>query len=411
MKREDLFLAIGQVEESRLARSELAVQTPSGKMEEPDMKKKSINVKRIFRNTLVAALIISMLAITAYAVASFVIFESPEEMITAIFGDHTGFDHGARGEILDKNGDVLAMQPAFKRVPVDETVMEEEIVPHVTAVGKSISWEGYALTIDAHLYDAVTQCGLLTYTLENPEGLDYELHYDGDVWFPGGEIVDFNQYGYSYIIQDKSTDTKLAATYYYQLRNPESTDLVIGFTQWATITPEEYGQMVEDTKRQIRQEISGEEAYAFYEEYQGEHWVWFEANRTREELIDGAYEVLAYDRLEDVTTCPDRITIPEAAQGEMTSITLGNSAVTLSPIAITVSVEEIENFPNSFLDVVKIRFTDGSEYVVKGDYVQNYVFAVADSETEETTFMFNRIIDVNEVTSVIVDGDLELSVD
>ena len=84
MTREELFTAIGAVEESRLERSELAVSPAvtgtrkSGKL---------------FRHLLIAAIIVSMLAVTAYAVAGYLIFESPEAMITAIFGNKTGYDH------------------------------------------------------------------------------------------------------------------------------------------------------------------------------------------------------------------------------------------------------------------------------------------------------------------------------
>ena len=95
----------------------------------------------------------------------------------------------------------------------------------------------------------------------------------------------------------------------------------------------------------------------------------------------------------------------------MTNITLGDGAVTLSPIAATVRKQEIENLGYSFMDLFKIRFADGSEYVVQDGYVENRVFAVTDSEERELTYMFNRIIDVNEVVSVIVDGNVELPLD
>lgn len=87
MKAEELFLAIGEVESSRLTRSELTTARPSGQreQEEPQMKKR--NVSRILRNLLVAALIVSALAVTAYAVAGFVIFDSPQDMISGLFGE------------------------------------------------------------------------------------------------------------------------------------------------------------------------------------------------------------------------------------------------------------------------------------------------------------------------------------
>lgn len=418
MTREDLFAAIGEVESSRLQRSELTMQEPSGVLtkEEPVMKKKSVSVGRIVRNLAAAVVIVSMLGITAYAVVGYVIFDSPKEMLTAVFGDQTGYDHSDGSITPYEDGINVIIEPTFDRVPADEEVIEQEAAPLVSPVGQSISWKGYTLTIDANLYDSVTKCGLLTYTLENPEGVDYSLQSTGEVWFPGGEIIHFSQYGYSYIIQDKSTDTKLTACYYYQIRDAENADLEISFYQWAAISLEDYKQLLADTKAQLKLEISEEEVIEYQKELLGDGYAEYEANFSRDEIIEYGYDGLVYEKLglleeENQFVCPDKITIPEQAQGKMTNITLGDGAVTLSPIAITVKVEEIENFPNSFIDLTKIKFADGTEYVVKDNYILNYVFAVEDSETEETTFMFNRIIDVKEVVAVIVDGDIELTVD
>ena len=94
----------------------------------------------------------------------------------------------------------------------------------------------------------------------------------------------------------------------------------------------------------------------------------------------------------------------------MTSITVGNGAVKISAIAMTVKIQEIENLPEEFVDTVKIRFADGTEYVVVDDYTLNHVFWVGDAENTETTIMFNRIIDVDAVSSVLVNG-VELTAD
>lgn len=407
MTREDLFLAIGQVESSRLFKSEL----PSMQAEED--KTMYTKPKRTLRNLLIAAVIVSMLAVTAYAAMGYLIFDSPEDMISTIFGDKTGFDHSDGSIRPDPYGPPsgIIVEPTYDRVPADEDVVASEAAPLVDAVGQSISWEGYTLTVDANLYDSVTKCGMVTYLLENPNGLHYDVQSDGEVWFPGGEIVTASQYGRSYIIQDKSSDTKLSATYYYQLRNPNTTDIEIGFTQWASTTQEQIDQRIEEIKQELRQEIPEEEALAYRKMSLGDQWPWFEENRTREENIDSAYEDWAYERLEEVTICPDTIIIPEAPQGEMSNITLGNGAVTISPIAATIRKQEIENLGYSFMGLFKIRFADGSEYVVQDGYIENRVFAVTDSEETELTYMFNRIIDVNEVVSVIVDGDVELPLD
>lgn len=407
MRSEDLFLAIGAVEESRLARSELSVSSPN----ETEDKNMKVRPTRIIRNLLIAAIIVSMLAVTAYAVTGFLIFESPEAMIRFVFGNKTGFDKAAAGEILDSEGNVLNIQHGFERIPADETVVAQEVAPRVDSVGQSISWEGYTLTVDANLYDAVTRCGLVTYTLESDMPLGYSLQSDGMVWFPEGELVGFSQYGYSYIIQEKSTDTKLTATYYYQLRSPENSDLVITLSGWASRSQEEENRMIEELKQQLRQEISEEEALEYRKMSVGGDWPWFEENYTREENIDAAYRDMAYLRLEDAASCPDQIVIPETVQAEMSSITCGGGTVILSPIAVTIKENQIENLGHSFMGLMKVKFSDGTEYVVQDGYISNYVFNVSDSEGSNHTYMFNRIIDVKEVTSVVVDGGVELFVD
>lgn len=408
MKAEDLFLAIGAVEESRLARSEMYVSSDD-KQEDKNMK---VKPTRIIRNLLVAAVIISMLAVTAYAVTGFLIFDSPEEMVSFVFGNKTGFDKAAAGEILDSDGNLLNVQHGFERVEADETIVAEDVAPHVDPVGQSITWEGYTLTVDANLYDSVTKCGLVTYTLENPAGIaPYAVESDGMVIFPGGELVGFGQYGYSYIIQDQSTDTKLAATYYYQLRNPETTDLVITLSEWAGRSQEEEDRMIEELKQRLRQEISEEEALVYRKNSVGGDWPWFEENYTREENVDAAYRDMAYLRLEEAESCPDQIIIPETVQEEMSSITLGGGVVTLSPIAITIQEDQIENLGHSFMGLMKVKFDDGTEYTVQDGYISNYVFNVSDDDGSDHTYMFNRIIDVDSVTSVVVDGGVELPVD
>ena len=411
MTREELFAAIGMVEESRLQRSELTVSPAET----------GTNVRknrRIFRNFLIAAIIVSMLAVTAYAVAGYLIFESPEDMITTIFGDKTGFDHSEGSIQPDPNGPPsgIIVEPTFDRVPADEEVVASEAAPLVNAVGQSISWEDYILTVDANLYDSVTKCGVVTYLLEKPDGLDeYKLHSDGEIW-SGINTVEINQYGYPYIIQERTTDTCLAVAYYYQLRNPETTDLELSLSSAVVTGSDAYRQAMINLKEKIKQEVPEEEAIALKKEQLGEYWEWYLDTFTREEIIDSGYEDMMYERIDEIYTeemldCPDKIIIPEASQGEMNHITLGDGAVTLSPIAATIRKQEIENLGESFMGLFRICFADGSEYVVQDGYTENRVFAVTDSAETELTYMFNRIIDVKEVVSVIVDGGVELPLD
>ena len=410
MKAEELFLAIGEVESSRLTRSELTAARPSGQREQEEPKMKKRNVSRILRNLLVAALIVSLLAVTAYAVAGFVIFDSPQDMISSLFGDKTGYDHKDVTHFTDpeKPGEVYDI-PAYDRVPVDESVAASEAVPLVSPVGQTISWEGYTLTVDANMYDQVTKCGVLTYTLEKPDGIpSYALQENGQITFPA-EILDINQYGYSHIIPDQSTDTKLTAAFYYQLDNPESTDLVLSFTQWAAIHVSDYDEMLKQTKEQIKQEVSEDEAIAYLKQLLGDDYEERTSTRSREEIADSGYELLVYERVQERYDCPEKITIPEKALGEMSNLTLADGNITVSPIAICVDVTGIPDYPCDSIRTVKICFKDGTEYVVCDENVANYMFAMGHSD-EDITLMFNRMIDVNEIASIVLDGDVAFQV-
>ena len=66
MRPEDLFAAIGGVESSRLERSELTVNQSSRNTQEEN-KLKHKNTKKLIRNLLIAAVIITILSVTAYA--------------------------------------------------------------------------------------------------------------------------------------------------------------------------------------------------------------------------------------------------------------------------------------------------------------------------------------------------------
>ena len=416
MKQEDLFEAIGNVESSRLLRTELETGNVPHATDKEDKTMKLHSAKRIIRNLLIAAVLVSMIGITAYAAIGYLIFDSPEEMLTSIFGDKTGYDHKDLTHWTDpeKPGEVYD-NPAYDRVPVDEEVMQSEAAPLVTPVGQSISWMGYTLTVDANLYDQVTKCGLLTYTIENPNGLPhYEVANNGEVYFPEGEILHVNQYGYSYVVQDKTTENQLTATYYYQLRDPDETYLELTLSEYIIKNTEAYQEKLEAIREQLMREHTQEEALAFEKTYVSGDWDWFEENYTRDELIQKGYEAMLLmsqelKALDAQCVCPDSITIPEAALGEMSSLTLADGKIKVSPIAICVDTTEMQDYPNGYIAVTKLRFKDGTEYLVRDDATANYMFAVGNTD-REVTFMFNRMIDVGEISSVILDGGLEFSV-
>ena len=453
MRSEDLFLAVGSVEESRLFRSEMAVSSHILK-EEMSMKSKST---RVFRNILIAAIVVSMLAVTAYAVAGFLIYDSPEAMITSVFGNNTGFDHSEGSIRPDPMGgpEGILVEPTYDRVPVDETVAGEDVAPYVDAVGKSVNFKGYTLTVDAVLYDDATRCGFVTYLLENPDGLpNYKLQSTGEIWYEGmPDIVNVNQYGYPYIIREKTTDTCLAATYYFRWDPSREENLEICLKMEARYTPEEFGALIsadvearkqvlapEDAVDTIRQKL-GDETFSLA--FQG---------MTEAEIVEQCYVELVATEVSDrmeTESCSEQIVIPLKDQQPMKHIMAGEGSITLSPVAIYVDITDLDFLhtgPNGvhFVDTgniksLALRYRDGTEYTIMDGYILNYVFCVTDMPEENVatevivsseedpngegysyienshgycllTTMFNRIVDVDKIAAVVINGR-ELPVD
>lgn len=368
MTREDLFAAIGAVEDSRLAKSEVSVVPPSKSEEETTMKKQKLTPGRIIRNILVAAVIASLLTTTAFAAASYIIFDSPQELLTAVFGDQTGYDHHKGGEVYNEDGRLAAVEPTFDRVPADEGVIAEEIAPQVSPVGQSISWKGYTLTVDAIMYDTATQCGVLSYTVENSEGFpEYKVAYDGNIIFQnGGNPVEVNQYGYPYIISEKTTPTKMAVAYYFRLEEDYSPDLVLTFGQWSWRTME---MAVADQK-------------------------WMET-ATKEEVD----EFLA-----NFPECPDKIVISVSQEESLKNITLDEGRVLISPISLRIDMTGKDIRGGDLIETLTIQYNDGTEYPVWGPNLANTVFALGSDNTMDMTYMFNRVIDVDKVAAVVING-------
>ena len=437
MRAEDLFAAIGSVEESRLARTELSVSSRENQ-EDRTMK---IRPTRIIRNFVAAAIIVSMLAVTAYAVTGFLIFDSPEEMVAAIFGDQTGFDHSEGSIQPDPNGPTtgIIVEPTFDRVEADEAVVAEDVAPYVDPVGQSITFDGYTLTVDAFVYDSATQCGFVTYLLENPNGVSgYNLQSNGKIIYDGQpDIVDVNVYGYPYIIQEKTTPTCLAATYYFQMEHNWGEDLELSFNaEEPVLEPEETTKLLKELEAEFRKNLTPEQAVAQAMERIGK--ATFEEN-TRQ-LPDGmemdmetyrqdyAYTVLTRQQFQQqYQTSDNRLVIELPENDPMPAVHAGGGSVTVTPISMQIDVTDLDFLHEvrdgqvyvhgDNVDTVVIRYQDGTDYVVEDGYTLNYTFSLIGSATrgEEDNYnmrtnMFNRIIDVDQVASVVINGT-ELPVD
>ena len=411
MTREDLFLAIGAVEESRLQRTELEISVPENNPHK---------TVRIFRSFLIAAIIVSLLAVTAYAVAGYLIFESPQAMITAIFGDKTGFDHKGvtTWEDPEKPGS-LYENPGFDRVPVDEAIVMEELVPNVSSVGQTFTWRGYTLTVDALLYDNITQCGVLTYQLTNPDGIKpYHVESTGEIW---GHPVSFNKGGESYIIADRTTDTCLSVTQYFWYDPEDPRDMELTISQWTFVDPgPEYQTHILELFEQIKQECTLEEAVeAYIQEYGQDEYDRVSAENTKEQMENICYSVIWTKRLEELYACPDKILINPERESELHHIAFYGGAITISPISMLIDVSGMDFLHTDIygkfhvsadnIQNLTIRNADGTEYVVLSDTLNNTV-DIANGQVDGSgtyalcKIIFNRIIDVDNISAVYING-------
>ena len=221
---------------------------------------KHLSGKKIW---LIAAVIVLAMLLVGCAVAyAMIIFGSPAEMIYALYGEKTGFDSAPPTEVNDpgKPGSAYTV-PGYEKQPVEETVAQE-LEKWVSPVGKSITADGYKLTVDAYIYDSTTQSGFITLLLEHDKPISEEellVGYNGEIGGLSGNYLNFNQYGRAYLIPGKTTDTQLAFTYYFRADMFKGTNLLVSFPDFEEQARlEEYERNRTEGVAAIRQRLKGE---------------------------------------------------------------------------------------------------------------------------------------------------------
>ncbi len=104
------------------------------------------------------------------------------------------------------------------------------------------------------------------------------------------------------------------------------------------------------------------------------------------------------------TDSDEKIVIPAKTSSEIHNISFGNDAVMLSPFSVHVNLQLLTTKDYSFVKELKLTFKDGIEYVVKNDNTLNCLFEVGNENNTETNLMMNRLVDVEDVASVTVNG-------
>ena len=353
MTREDLFQAIGQVEEHRLARCD----APSGivRLEGDDMENKTRKrpAGRMLRNVLVAAVVVALLAVGVFAswdvaddYGQYLLHENPRPIIEAAFGEN-GMPYYNGNVSMNPNEVNATYEYAFERVAVDGELAEKYLNPYCYAVNEG--WEeritsklnGFenvtTMTVEANLFDASTGCGVLYYVLEDNVGVDYRLLYDGTI--TGGDVL-VRGYAEEYADAAQTTNNRLCvAVHYITKGNMDCVEL---------------------------QYVGGK-----------------------------------------------TITVP-LIQREMQHITICNGKVIVSPIGMRVEDSVAIGCENmDCIDEVIIQFTDGTEYLLFGERegmdceVNNLSYALSlGGNYRKVVYAFNRIVDVENMAAVVVNGSV-----
>lgn len=346
MKREELFAAIGRVEEERLARCEENA-APSNDMHWEDIAMKIDRKKtsqKTLRGLLIAAVVVMMLATTVFAYTGFTVYENPRAMLEAFFGQQPQV-HGP--DCLCEKCTVIV--PTIQREEPDMDAAMEYLTPYISQVGDSVFDEcmGNRLTVDAYAYDPNTGCGLVYYTLENEKGwtLTYNLQPDGEIY---GISPSANYPCKEYLIAEESTATCLKIACYF-----------------------------------IRHEALQEEVFRI-----------------------GFNGLIREDSDEETT---DYLYLP-LTDNDMKCLTSADGKLILSPIGLKVGDlscvrEEDRNEPK--IHSVRICYRDGSEYVVtndaEGNLTCNYGYSLMEFEDDfYVTFALNRVVDPDKVSAIVI---------
>ena len=427
---------------------------------------KRLSTKKIW---LIAAVIALTLLLVGCAVAyAMIIFGSPAEMISALYGEKTGFDSAPPMEVNDPwKPDSAWTVPGYEKQPVEETVAQE-LEKWVSPVGKSITADGYKLTVDAYIYDSNTQCGLITMLLQHENPIpDEELFLQGNGQL-GGYVVDINQYGYAYLIPEKTTPTQLAFTYYFRADMRTGTNLLVSFPNFeeqARLDDYEQNRTEEVAaiRQRLKEELTAQEAAEKMRElgygggYTGDYDDYYylaaleydtahaDALMSKESIElqaltdqlkkdltpDEAVQKLRSlwgDALVDETFAGRMNELPNAAyhflsqrayeqahmdemvyvslpdSGSLPFKTFGQGDVYVNSLCVRIRTS---HYSESGSDNEKVIFhmTDGTDFVVLDDLTDNTLFKRV-IENDDTLYMLNSAINIDNIQSVEVFGNL-----
>ena len=304
-----------------------------------NMTRKTRKHAKLSRTIALAAAVAVLCGVVTAAAAGFLRYENPAAMLHALFGENVGSSDGIVE--YDEYGKLMTNLPAWERVPVDETLAQELIAPYIFAVGESTVCGDYTLNVEAFLFDAATQAGMIYYTVENSNGVSgYEVFPDGELWWPAEAPVFTRVQGSSraYLDTAMSSETKLyICAYFVNTRAEKNVCVGIG---------------------------SGED---------------------RSKVNDISLEL------------PGDVGIA--------GVELASGAIRLSPVSIQMDLASLGVDSDAIDSITLYYTDGSEYVVEnEADFVSNHTYAVSDQEVSTLTFTFNRIVDTNSIASVEING-------
>lgn len=314
----------------------------------------------VYRTALIAAIIAVLLVGTALAVAA------SSGFLQSVFGSKGWED--SPGMIV--GDDVL---PAKQWAEVDEQTAQAVVGEYVVAGGMSVEAGDYIFTVEDYILDE-NGFGPISYTLKRADGgtipgytlIDdgYSGQYTLDYEWLLSEIIPCTESGvwldrYDILDKNLTTDTELHGILYI-----ESLD---------DIPEGDHIYLYMNIREKTQAEFSGE-------------------------MMEG-YPVVGQT---------ERIELPTDTRVPARAFTDGEYTIWLTPISMML---DAPGFPDDDSFGITIHYTDGGEYVVvsSAPYTANTISGGYLLDRHSLYYMFDRLVDADNVVSVTIDGTGEIS--
>lgn len=322
------------------------------------------------------------------------VFETEEELLNAIFGLNGTYDL-VEEYLVTYEGEYPKTEqyPGWERAAMDSEVAAE-VAPLVIYIGKSMEWNGYTFTADHLVYDKITGVGALVYTMEFARGMpEFESYYSNGSFI--NEYIMINNVGSPHmIVPGKTTDELLVGYYTFFYEDPPKT-ITVTFGRNA-----EMGLSSKEEQAE-RQKIINQYSDGIVVEEDDPWWA---------PLTVYGPKIAEWEDSFPQSDCSVVIDLVNPQKSECLTIRTNEGDILMTPMGMTAYFAGADEATNGS---VAIRYADGTEYLVYNHpdwqpgvlygHQQNFHEGCLNTEIGYA-FMFNRLVDLDEVVCVVLNG-------